>query len=69
MFNHVSTSNSIDISGVPSLSPVVSVIYIAVLPLRQPAGKGQAYVDDSNILALGLPVASSLAPFYHECLY
>lgn len=60
-------SNPVDISGAPNLSPVLSIVYTAVLLFRHPAGKGQA-VGDSNILALGSLAASSLATLYYECL-
>ena len=79
MFNHAPTSesNPIEISGVPSdgaQSPVLSIAYVAVIPFRQLAERAKLYMyadraaDDSNILALGLPVASSLATLYRECL-
>ena len=59
-----------DISGVASLSPVLSIVYVAVIPFHQLAERAKPYMyadraaDDSNILALGLPVASSLATLY-----
>jgi len=58
----------------PSLSPVLSIVYVAVIPFHQLAERAKLYMyadraaDDSNILALGLPVASSLATLYRECL-